>query len=183
MPLIISDGEAKTFQLQAEGYHKRPRHWAGGKFIDCTGASCALCLAGVRQTESWAIPISIGGIAEEWIFPQGVAQQLDTFTQQGHKLLGLVVKVSRTGTGTNTRYQVTIPGGGAPFVTPTPQAPPGQVAPAIAQAQARVVLPDGQSIQTADQWARLMIRLINRKDFLDVVASEVQAMKDEGLWR
>ena len=183
MPLLIGAGETKTIQLQAEGYHKRPRHYAGGKFIDCTGAGCALCAAGVRVSDSYAMPISIGGVADEWIFPLGVSQQLDALTQQGNRLLGLVVKVSRTGSGVNTRYQVALLAQPQPVVSPTPAPPTGAVAPAIAPASATGLWYDGQSLTTADRWAALAYRVLARKDFLSILASEVQAMKDEGLWK
>ena len=183
MPLVINAGETKTIQLQAEGYHKRPRHYAGGKFIDCIGAGCQLCAAGVKVAESYALPVTIGGIADEWIFPLGVCQQLDALIQQGYRLLLLTVKVSRTGTGANTRYQVVVAAPAQPALGPQPTPSPGAVASAIAPVQPSVAGVHSDSVTVADRWARLTQRLLYCKDFLELVAKEVQAMKDDGAWR
>jgi len=71
------------------------------------------------------------------------------------------VKVTRTGTGRDTRYSVEV----------------------VGAAQAPVALPSGESIKGADAWAKLMSRLICRKDFLDIVASEIETMTNEGYWQ
>ncbi len=182
MPLVISAGETKTFQIQADSYKKRPRHYAGGKFIDCAGVGCQLCAAGVKATGSYALPILIGGVADEWIFPLGVSQQLDTFTQQGYKLLGLVVKVTRTGTGTQTRYQVALATSVQPVAPSQPGLLPGAAAAAVTPAVSPSYFSSTEAKSAADKWARLTQRLLMRRDFLDVVVDEVQRMKNEGAW-
>jgi len=183
MPLTIGLGETKTIQLQAESYRPRVRHYAGGQFLDCTGAGCALCAAGVRQNQGYALPISIGGVAEEWIFPLGVSQQLDAFTQQGYKLLGLIVKVSRTGSGTQTRYQVFLAEGQQPTSPPVAVAQPvARAQPAYQVGTALKVLDEISRLRASD-WAKVLERCLLRADFLDIIASEFQVMKDEGLWR
>jgi len=182
MPLTFNTGETKTFQLQAEKYQAYPRHWVGREYKPCSGAGCALCAAGVVARQDYMIPIAIAGVSDSYVFSSGVAQQLDSFTQQGYKLLGLMVKVTRTGAGRDTKYQVALAGVPAPvagFTTPAEvlgAKPPAQPTPVLS------VVVDAQSFKTADRWAELMQRLLYSKELLDLVAKTVQLMKDEGLW-
>jgi hypothetical protein len=129
------------------------------------------------------IPIAIAGVSDSYVFSSGVAQQLDSFTQQGYKLLGLMVKVTRTGAGRDTKYQVAV--AGAPTLPPAPTPVSGftTVGEVLQHAMPPGAFADGQSKTTADHWAKLTQRLLYRKDFLDIVAHEVQVMKDEGLWQ
>jgi len=120
MTIRFNEGESKTFQIQAERYEAYPRHWVGREYKPCSGTGCALCAAGVSARTDYKLPITIAGVSEDWIFSKGVAEQLDTLTQQGVKLLGLTVNVTRTGRGKDTRYTVTkVSGEPAPTVLPS----------------------------------------------------------------
>ena len=183
MPLTFNTGETKTFQLQAEKYQAYPRHWVGREYKPCSGPGCALCAAGVAVRQDYMMPIAIAGVSDSYVFSSGVAQQLDGFTQQGYKLLGLMIKVTRTGAGRDTKYQAAMVG--APVLLPTPVPvltaavipTPGAVPTVTGQVVGEI------SRLRASDWAKLMSRLLTRRDFLDVIASELQAMKDEGLWQ
>ena len=183
MPLTFNTGETKTFQLQAEKYQAYPRHWVGREYKPCSGPGCALCAAGVAVRQDYMIPIAIAGVSDSYVFSSGVAQQLDSFTQQGYKLLGLMIKVTRTGAGRDTKYQVVVAGAPtlppAPTPTPTPTQAP---VPAPTSGVTPQVIGEISWLRASD-WAKLMSRLLTRQDFLDVIASELQAMKDEGLWQ
>ena len=182
MPLTFNPGETKTFQLQAEGYKAYPRHWVGREYKPCSGPGCALCGAGLTAKTDYMIPIAIAGIPESYIFSTGVAQQLDAFTQQGHKLLGLMVSVTRSGERQNTRYQVSLAGAPAPVTGFTTV---GQVLGAVGASQplTRVsVVIDTQSYNTAARWVEMGYNLLAKKEFMEMVAKEVQRLKDEGLW-
>jgi len=161
MPLTLNPGEVKTFQLQADSYKAYPRHWVGREYKPCSGPGCALCQAGVAVRTDYMMPVAIGGVSDSWVFSSGIAQQLDALTQKGYKLMGLMIKVSRAGSGRDTRYTVEM------VASPAPP----------------VVVASASSQLSASSWAALMSRLLARKDFLDIVAGEIQAMKDEGLWQ
>lgn len=182
MPLTFNPGETKTFQLQAEGYKAYPRHWVGREYKPCSGPGCALCAAGISAKTDYMIPVAIAGTPDSYIFPPGVAQQLDTLTLQGHKLLGLMVTVSRSADRQNTRYQVLLAEAPASV---TGFATVGQVLSAVVQAQplTRVsVVIDPQSYNTAARWVEMGYNLLAKKEFIELVAKEVQRLKDEGLW-
>ena len=183
MPLTFNTGETKTFQLQAESYKAYPRHWVGREYKPCSGPGCALCAAGVAIRSDYMIPIAIAGVSDSYVFSSGVAQQLDGFTQQGYKLLGLMIKVTRTGAGRDTKYQTVLAAPTAPALIPAPglTAAVIPIPGAVPTVTAQVI---GQIARLrASDWAKLMSRLLNRKDYLDVIASELQAMQDEGLWQ
>jgi len=182
MPLTFNPGETKTFQLQAEGYKVYPRHWVGREYKPCSGAGCALCAAGIAARADYMIPIAITGVGDSYIFPSSVAQQLDTLTQQGYKLLGLMVTVNRSADRRNTRYTVSLAGGAAPPAPPQPVAGFETVGQVLAQAQAGVVVVDEISIKTANRWVELGYNLLATKEFIEMVAKEVQRLKDEKLW-
>jgi len=182
MPLTFNPGETKTFQLQGESYKAYPRHWVGREYKPCSGAGCALCAAGISAKTDYMIPVAIAGVAESYIFPPGVAQQLDSFIQRGIKLLGLMVSVSRSADRQNTRYTVSLAGAPAPVPGFTTV---GQVLQQAAPAQpvlAGGVVIDQQSLTTANRWVELGYNLLAKKEFLEMVAKEVQRLKDEGLW-
>jgi len=182
MPLRFNPGETKTFQLQAEGYKPYPRHWVGREYKPCSGAGCALCGAGLSPKVDYMIPIAIAGIPESYIFSAGVAQQLDALTQQGQKLLGLMVSVSRSPDRQNTRYQVTLAGASSPATQSQPVAgfqTAGQVLTKLAEGEVRL---DQQSVITANRWVELGYNLLAKKEFMQMVAKEVQRLKDEKLW-
>ena len=182
MPLTFNAGETKTFQLQAESYKAYPRHWVGREFKVCSGPGCALCAAGVTVRQDYMIPIAIAGVADSWAFGNSIAQQLDSFTQQGYKLLGLMIKVTRTGSGRDTRYQVSLVEAPAPVPGFTTV---GQVLQQVAGAQPLTqvtVVIDPQSVTTANRWVELGYNLLAKKEFIEMVAKEVQRLKDEGLW-
>jgi hypothetical protein len=182
MPLTFNPGETKTFQLQAEGYKAFPRHWVGREYKTCTGVGCPLCAAGLAPKQDYIIPISIAGIADTWTFGASVSQQLDILTQQGYKLLGLVIKVSRTGARQDTRYAVSLPESQAPVTTPQPAAGFTTPAQVLAQlAEAKIAL-DATSIKTANRWVELGYNLLAKKEFMEMVVKEVQRLKDEKLW-
>jgi hypothetical protein len=182
MPLTFNPGEIKTFQLQAEGYKAYPRHWVGREYKPCSGPGCALCGAGLSPRTDYIIPIAIAGLPESWVFGQTVSQQLDLLTQQGYKLLGLMITVARTGSRQDTRYTVSLAGGAAPPAPPQPVAgfqTAGQVLQQIVLAGITV---DATSIKTANRWVELGYNLLAKKEFLEMVAKEVQRLKDEKLW-
>jgi len=182
MPLIFNAGETKTFQLQAESYKVYPRHWVGNQYVTCSGAGCNLCAAGVVAKQDYMIPIAIGGVSDSWAFGRTVAQQLDSFTQQGYKLLGLMIKVTRAVAAGRTTYQVSLAGAPAPVAGFTTPAQVLQQA-AGAQPQTKVsVVVDEQSKTTANRWVELGYNLLAKKEFIEIVAKEVQRLKDEGLW-
>jgi len=182
MPLTFNPGETKTFQLQAEGYKAYPRHWVGREYKPCSGAGCALCGAGLTVKQDYMIPISIAGTPETYAFPSGVAQQLDAFTQQGYKLLGLMVTVSRSPDRFNTRYQVSLAGGVSPYTPPQPVAGFQTVGQTIESLKTAGLLLDATSIKTANRWVELGYNLLAKKEFIEMVAKEVQRLKDEKLW-
>ena len=128
------------------------------------------------------MPIAIAGISDSWAFGSSIAQQLDSFTQQGHKLPGLMIKVARTVVAGRTTYQVEVAGGAPPAVSSAPASLPGALTPPVVSTAQPVVYSDGESIKQADELAKFIQRLLYRQDFLKLLASEFQAMKDEGLW-
>ena len=182
MPLTFNPGETKTFQLQAEGYKAYPRHWVGREYKPCSGAGCALCGAGISAKTDYMIPIAIAGTPDSYIFPPGVAQQLDTLTQQGHKLLGLMVSVTRSVDRQNTRYQVSLAGALAPGATVI-ETKQGliPIKETLQTIRLSVVI-DQQSYNTAARWVEMGYNLLAKKEFIELVAKEVQRLKDEGLW-
>jgi len=182
MPLTFNAGETKMFQLQAESYKAYPRHWVGREYKSCSGPGCALCAAGIAARSDYIMPISIAGVADSWAFGGSVAQQLDGFTQQGYKLLGLMIKVTRAVVAGRTTYQVSLAGAPAPVSGFTTV---GQVLQQAAGAQPLTqvtVVIDPQSVTTANRWVELGYNLLAKKEFMEMVAKEVQRLKDEGLW-
>jgi len=182
MPLTFNPGETKTFQLQAEGYKAYPRHWVGREYKPCSGPGCVLCGAGIEARQDYMIPISIAGVGDSYIFPSGVAQQLDTLTQQGYKLLGLMVSVSRSVDRNNTRYTVSLAGGVTPYTPPQPVAGFQTVGQVLQQTVLAGITVDATSIKTANRWVELGYNLLAKKEFVEMVAKEVQRLKDEKLW-
>uniref|UniRef100_A0A6M3Y0C8 Uncharacterized protein n=1 Tax=viral metagenome TaxID=1070528 RepID=A0A6M3Y0C8_9ZZZZ len=183
MSLTFNPGEVKTFQIQAESYKAYPRHWVGREYKPCSGAGCALCAAGVTIRNDFMMPIVIGGVSDVFIFSLGIAQQFDALTQQGLMLLGLLVTVSRSPERTNTRYQVALAAPAQPALPPAsaPGAVP-VVQPIDQPLPVTEVIGEISRLRASD-WAKLMGRLLTRRDFMDIIASEFQAMKDEGLWQ
>ena len=182
MPLTFNPGETKTFQLQAEGYKAYPRHWVGREYKPCSGPGCALCGAGLSPRTDHIIPISIAGLPESYIFSSGVAQQLDAFTQQGYKLLGLMITVSRTGERQNTRYQVSLAGAPQPVSGFTTVSQVLQQQAAAAPITKLAVVVDEQSRTIAARWVEMGYNLLAKKEFMEMVAKEVQRLKDKKLW-
>jgi len=182
MPLTFNAGETKTFQLQAESYKAFPRHWVGREYKVCSGAGCALCAAGISVKNDSIIPISIAGVADTWVFGQTVSQQLDLLTQQGYKLLGLVIKVSRTGARQDTRYTVSLVEAPAPSATVVETKEGLIPIKQTLQDMKLTVVIDPQSVTTANRWVELGYNLLAKKEFIEMVAKEVQRLKDEGLW-
>ena len=182
MPLTFNAGETKTFQLQAESYKAYPRHWVGNQYVTCSGAGCNLCAAGVVAKQDYMIPIAIGGVSDSWAFGRTVAQQLDSFTQQGYKLLGLMIKVTRAVVAGRTTYQVSL------VKTPAPSATVVETKEGLIpikqtlQDMKLTVVIDPQSVTTANRWVELGYNLLAKKEFIEMVAKEVQRLKDEGLW-
>jgi ABC-type phosphate transport system auxiliary subunit len=93
-----------------------------------------------------------------------------------------VIKVSRTGARQDTRYTVSLVEAPAPVPGFTTV---GQVlqqaAPTQRLTQVAVVV-DEQSKATANRWVELGYNLLAKKEFIEMVAKEVQRLKDEGLW-
>jgi len=182
MPLTFNAGETKTFQLQGESYKAYPRHWVGREYKSCSGPGCALCAAGIAARSDYIIPISIAGVADSWAFGGSVAQQLDSFTQQGYKLLGLMIKVTRAVVAGRTTYQVSLVEAPAPSATVV-KTKEGLIP--IKQTLGKIqslVVADPQSVTTANRWVELGYNLLAKKEFIEMVAKEVQRLKDEGLW-
>lgn len=113
-----TSGESKEFQIASVSATRQVRHWIGNSSQDCTGHGCALCAAGARQQIRWTVDCLLGGAPVLWEMSNQVFTMLEDVAEATGTLLGLNVKVIRSGTGRQTRYTI-VPLGSSPVEAPS----------------------------------------------------------------
>jgi hypothetical protein len=85
-------------------------HWEGGKSSPCTMGNCEQCAKGNKRKFRFKINVAVFN-GKEWeakVFEQGslVYEQLHELQKAGYQLDETALRISRSGTGTDTSYSI-----------------------------------------------------------------------------
>lgn len=101
-----TDGQARDVQIMSASATSTLGHWVSGKRVQCTGQSCANCMAGDRASERWSLDVLCEGKTLTWEMANATFALLEDIAEMVGHLYRLWVKVKRSGTGINTRYTI-----------------------------------------------------------------------------
>ena len=99
-----SDGETKELIVLSTEPVVRKIHWTQNHSADCTGATCALCAAGDKPKLRWTVHVEDLNGEHDWDIANQTCSDLETMAEMTGHLVGLVLRVKRTGAGRLTRY-------------------------------------------------------------------------------
>lgn len=108
--LTFSPGETKTVRLVDGSVRERRVHWIDRRAHDCVGGDCAFCKAGTSPKTTYPVDTECNGQTAVWEMTGGTYKQfLGLLPDPAHRP-GTVLRVTRNGTGPDTRYQVDLAG-------------------------------------------------------------------------
>jgi len=122
-------------------------HWANNQSQRCTGPNCPFCAAGGQAKQRWSAKVKIGEATKTWEMANLTYQSLYAIADAYGGMMGLNVRVKRTGLGRATRYTI-VP------LTPMPENP------AKRESQAMIgyarELCEAHAIQPKDEFKRFL---------------------------
>lgn len=130
-----NDGETHEIMITSHQAEQMRVHWTGSQYEPCTGPQCPWCRNGNKAKTRWSVDVICQDIELTWEMANLTYQDLQAIAQQFGGIHHLRLRVSRRGTGRNTRYTL------IPLGSPTAQP---QQAPATPQTQAPAAAPTQQ---------------------------------------
>lgn len=129
-----NDGETHELMITSHNPEQMRVHWTGSGYEPCVGPGCPWCMNGNKAKTRWSVDVICQDVELVWEMANLTYQDLQAIAQQYGGIHHLSLRVSRRGTGRQTRYTL-IPLGtptqepqaGSP--TPQPQAPAPQQGP------------------------------------------------------
>lgn len=103
-----NDGETKELVVLNDQPIKHIVHWVEGKGQPCTGRDCGACRIGVRASQRYTVHAWCDGEITRWEMALLTWRDLAALAEMSGQLRGLQLRVRRTGTGRQTRYNLIV---------------------------------------------------------------------------
>ncbi len=99
-------GESKDLVILSEKGTENYTHWVAGKAANCMGEGCPLCIEGHRRSIRWTVQVRCEGEELPWEMSNTAFFGVEDVAQMIGSLEGLRLRVTRHGSGLDTRYAV-----------------------------------------------------------------------------
>lgn len=99
-------GESKDLMILSDRGTKKATHWIDGESRECKGLGCGLCEEGSKRTIRWTVLAKYEGEELPWEMSNTTFFGVEDVAEMVGGLAGLRLRVTRHGSGLNTRYSV-----------------------------------------------------------------------------
>ena len=99
-------GETKNLEILSEEGAQSHVHWVEGESKNCEGEDCGLCDLGVRRATRWEVLARYQDEEVPWAMSNQTFYGVEDVAEMTGCLKGLLLRVTRHGTGKTTRYSV-----------------------------------------------------------------------------